>query len=941
MTPNDPYYSRQWHFDLLGDIEAIWAEFDGTGVNVGIFDDGVEQTHVDLRDNYNESLEYQGDDGEPNTTYDGHGTSVAGIIAASNNDTGGVGVAWGAQITGMDFINDYVDLAYISAFDVTNHSWGYGSDFLDYGDIGDIGSQLYWEARDFQAGVDDGRGGLGSIAVKAAGNEAANAQGEGLNSAHTVITVGALDQFGRVQDYSNFGHNLLVSAGAAAYTTDRSGGDGYNGDNETDFGIFDPLQDLGMTSQFGGTSAATPVVSGVVALMLQANEGLGWRDVQNILAVSAAHTGSRYGSLGFGDEVGRWDWTDSGTWNGGGMTFHQSYGFGSLDAFAAVRMAEFWSLMQDGARTSTNEVSRIYYDTDPVQYVYDFESVESTITVTEDMDIEHIYLTVDWYHGSNRQVEITLIAPDGTESLVFDGDASGYFSDDWTFGLRNYLGQSSVGDWTVRITDTGSGYSGRLDSVNIEFVGNAASTDTRWDFTDDFLTLAGLETGRRALDDTDGGADWINMAAITGDISVELVQSGVLRVDGAGWVTLGAGQIENMVAGDGDDRITGNASANHLEGARGHDMLFGMDGADTLGGGQGNDKLFGDAFDVGQTDVSAEVYRLYHATLGRGPDGAGHYSWTWKIVEGSHTLESVTDGFIASAEFQRTYGAADNAAFVSLLFNNVLDRDPGAGAQGWINALDDGRLTRAEVVLGFSNSAEFIAGTRGAARDFIEARSEAAWTDDVFRLYQATLDRAPDANGLANWMGQLGSGRAYLDVVTGFVASTEFQRTYGATDNAAFVTLLYDNVLDRLPDVGGLASWVDRLDSGALTRQQVVRGFAQSAEFIASTSDDVVAYMRSLGVDDTLSGGRGTNALYGGAGADKFVFDVADTGTTTVHDFEAWDWLELDGFGFASAAQALDAFTQQGDDVVFDHSGVHIVLADTDLSMLSQGSLLI
>ena len=818
MTPNDPYYSRQWHFDLLGDIETIWAEFDGTGVNVGIFDDGVEQDHVDLRDNYNESLEYYADDGEPNTTYDGHGTSVAGIIAASNNDTGGVGVAWGAQITGMDFINDYVDLAYISAFDVTNHSWGYGSDFLGYGDIGDIGSQLYLESLDFQNGVDVGRGGLGSIAVKAAGNEAANAQGEGLNSAHTVITVGALDRFGRVQDYSNYGHNLLVSAGAAAYTTDRSGGDGYNGDNEWAFGISDPLQDLGMTSQFGGTSAATPVVSGVVALMLQANDGLGWRDVQNILAVSAAHTGSRYGSSGFGDEVGRWDWTDSGTWNGGGMTFHQSYGFGSIDAFAAVRMAEFWSLMQDGARTSSNEISRTYSGNDPVKYVYDYQSVESTITVTEDLDIEHIYLTVDWYHGSNSQVEITLIAPDGTESLVFDGDTWGSFSDDWTFGLRNYLGQSAVGDWTVRITDTGYGSTGRLDSFNIEFVGNAASTDTRWDFTDDFLTLAGLESDRRALDDTDGGADWINMAAITGDISVTLVQDGVLSVDGTSWVTLGAGQIENMVAGDGDDRITGNAGANHLVGARGNDMLTGMDGADTLSGGQGNDKLFGDQFNVGQTDVSAEVYRLYHATLGRGPDGAGHYSWTWKIVEGSHTLESVADGFIASAEFQRTYGD---------------------------------------------------------------------------------------------------------------------------TDNTAFVTLLYDNVLDRLPDMAGLASWVDRLDSGALTRQQVVRGFAQSVEFINSTADDVVAYMRGLGVDDTLNGGRGTNALYGGAGADKFVFEAADNGTTTVHDFEAWDWLELDGFGFASTAQALAAFTQQGDDVVFTHSGVHIVLADTDLSLLTQDSVLI
>lgn len=68
-------------------------------------------------------------------------------------------------------------------------------------------------------------------------------------------------------------------------------------------------------------------------------------------------------------------------------------------------------------------------------------------------------------------------------------------------------------------------------------------------------------------------------------------------------------KIENMVAGDGDDRITGNAGANHLVGARGNDMLTGMDGADTLSSGQGNDKLFGDQFNVGQTDVSAVLSR--------------------------------------------------------------------------------------------------------------------------------------------------------------------------------------------------------------------------------------------------------------------------------------------------------------------------------------------
>lgn len=57
MTPNDPYYAYQWHYGLLGDIEAIWDEYNGAGVHVGIYDTGVDAANPDLAPNYDAGLD--------------------------------------------------------------------------------------------------------------------------------------------------------------------------------------------------------------------------------------------------------------------------------------------------------------------------------------------------------------------------------------------------------------------------------------------------------------------------------------------------------------------------------------------------------------------------------------------------------------------------------------------------------------------------------------------------------------------------------------------------------------------------------------------------------------------------------------------------------------------------------------------------------------------
>ena len=56
MNPNDPLYPSQWHFSLMGNIQKIWDEFSGAGVNVGVYDSGIDYNHPDLNYNYNSSL---------------------------------------------------------------------------------------------------------------------------------------------------------------------------------------------------------------------------------------------------------------------------------------------------------------------------------------------------------------------------------------------------------------------------------------------------------------------------------------------------------------------------------------------------------------------------------------------------------------------------------------------------------------------------------------------------------------------------------------------------------------------------------------------------------------------------------------------------------------------------------------------------------------------
>lgn len=115
-----------------------------------------------------------------------------------------------------------------------------------------------------------------------------------------------------------------------------------------------------------------------------------------------------------------------------------------------------------------------------------------------------------------------------------------------------------------------------------------------------------------------------------------------------------------------------------------------------------------DLFATACPELTDSVYRLYRAFFGREPDAAGWENWMSVYVRPETNLESISNDFVMSDEFQNTYGSLDNAQFVRLVYNNVMGREPDAdGNAHWVGSLDNG-YSRGAVMIAFSESAEYV-----------------------------------------------------------------------------------------------------------------------------------------------------------------------------------------------------------------------------------------
>ncbi len=225
-----------------------------------------------------------------------------------------------------------------------------------------------------------------------------------------------------------------------------------------------------------------------------------------------------------------------------------------------------------------------------------------------------------------------------------------------------------------------------------------------------------------------------------------------------------------------------------------------------------------------------QVTRLYLAALGRAPDATGLLANSRALLSGT-SLSTDAAAFIASGEFARLYGTnQSNAGFVNTLYQNVLHRagDSG-GLQTWNNALAGG-LSRAEVLVDFSESAENRSALETTPNQTYSETAEA----QAERLYDAAFGRVPDAVGYGNLTRAMLNGVTLQQAALGFLQSGEFANRYGAAaSNGTYVDALYQNALHRTADASGRATYLAALNSG-VSRADLLVNFSESAEHIAN-----------------------------------------------------------------------------------------------------------
>ncbi|KAL5493437.1 hypothetical protein EMCRGX_G014619 [Ephydatia muelleri] len=466
-SPTDPNWSKQWPWLNTGNntnsgniagrdinVQPAWIQgYTGCNVYVGVVDDGVECTHPDLLKNYIAPLGWNFLDGTSNPfpgetegERDSHGTGCAGEVGMTkSNSYCGAGVAYNAGITGIRLLGntgvsdtqEANGLSHLNNYiHIYSNSWGPTDDGMTVQGPGTVLKMA------FQNNAASGRGGRGSIYVWAAGNggqqfDSCAADGY-VNSIYT-IPIGAASSTGEPAYYDEPCSGKM----AVAFV-----------DNPYQYLQVSTTSTFGLcTDTFDGTSSATPLVSGVLALVLEANPSLTWRDIQYLIVYTANP-----------NILSRAGWK----MNGAGRQFHLNFGFGAIDTEAMVTRAKHWVTVPAQV-TSTVSVAT-------ASTVNAYSSRDYSFTYTDAISyLEHVVirttLTISGVPGdtsstSNRgDIYIQLVSPNGTLStllpfrmndiVVYDRTTGAAYSD-WPFKSLHFWGENPAGTWKITVVYNGT-----------------------------------------------------------------------------------------------------------------------------------------------------------------------------------------------------------------------------------------------------------------------------------------------------------------------------------------------------------------------------------------------------------------------------------------------------------------------------------------------------
>ncbi|KAB8031050.1 S8 family serine peptidase [Fluviispira multicolorata] len=348
------------------------------------------------------------------------------------------------------------------------------------------------------------------------------------NTMPEVITVGALNAKGTKTSYSTTGSSLWISAPGGEFgfdkewiseqferygklydwsakratagepaivTTDVSGSrygmskkvnmDNLNEvidiRNKFNAGLIEENESYNYTNSMNGTSSATPVTSGSIALILEANPELTWRDVKYILAATATKVDPTFEgvkvNLSGGEYLAEQGWVN----NAAGFHFSNYYGFGRVNVAEAVKLAKKYKLGSLG-----NYVERAWF---PKANAYLMnipkgEPNSSYLTLqdvkeSQAVKIESVRLEVSIDSSYIGDVGIELISPSGTKSIIWNiGNAFANNGNLKAMPIQSnaFYGESNVGKWKVRIVNSGMHNANvTLKGLRIQFAGQDTS----------------------------------------------------------------------------------------------------------------------------------------------------------------------------------------------------------------------------------------------------------------------------------------------------------------------------------------------------------------------------------------------------------------------------------------------------------------------------------
>jgi len=549
----DPLAAHAWHLGntaqnsfstgvgIAGEdisiTEAVAEGFTGEGIKIAVSDSGTDIDHEDLTENQLVGQHRNYANSQPaqwriTLPYvvgnDAHGTAVAGLIAAEGwNGVGSRGVAPDAKYAAFRFVGEYT---YTTAsmllrnidqadgdFDIFNYSYGYGQCYFVTED------EIQIEA--FEDGVANLRNGKGALYVQSSGNDYINYQGNCLddsslnefagntNSSDDLalpekIIVSAVNAIGLRSSYSTPGSGIWVSAPGGEYgstspamiTTDIAGcNNGYSRISSS-LNAFNRgssyNRQCSYTNTMNGTSSAAPVLSGVIALMLQANPALTWRDVKHILALTSDEvdyslTDELFHPWGTGNDlfghVYDWKWIRNGALPIG-IDYSNWYGFGRVNALNAVIMANTYTFPLGAyERTMHPRNESWYYDSGIISEAIPDASALGTdinsstrLNVLHNFIIESVQIEFNATHAAPKDLGISLISPLGTESrllLINNGLYGVAIPEDKLLMTNAFYGERSLGTWTIRVVDGQSPNSGTLTNWKLRINGHRMTGD--------------------------------------------------------------------------------------------------------------------------------------------------------------------------------------------------------------------------------------------------------------------------------------------------------------------------------------------------------------------------------------------------------------------------------------------------------------------------------